>query len=138
MVGKRHLDVVCGVIGNEAGQVLVALRDFESDQGGLWEFPGGKLEFSEVLEDGLCRELYEELDIDILEADPWMQVNYEYPLYHVTLHVWRVVRYEGEPKGQEGQIIQWVDRNGLKKLKFPPANGAIVDALLQEELKISS
>lgn len=134
MVAKKHLDVVCGIITNELNQVLIALRNQDQDQGGLWEFPGGKAELGEALGDALCRELFEELDLDILEADPWLQINHEYPMYHITLHVWKVLEFEGEPEGREGQIIRWVDRGELLQLKFPPANKVIVDILAADQL----
>lgn len=137
MVAKRHLEVICGIIQDGAGRLLVALRDFEAEQGGLWEFPGGKLEFGEALERGLSRELYEELNIEVLEAAPWMQINHEYSLYHITLHVWKVIRYSGEPMGNEGQFVQWVDQNALNKLEFPSANRSVVAALIQEAMPVN-
>lgn len=128
-MGKRHLDVVCGIIVNELGQVLVSLRDSSQDHGGLWEFPGGKLELGEALEEALWRELSEELDIEVREAQPWLQINHDYPSYHITLHVWKIMRYEGEPEGLEGQLIRWVSPHELAQLKFLAANHTIIEAL---------
>lgn len=126
----RRLDVVCGVIVDESAKILVSLRGPEQDNGGLWEFPGGKLEQDEQLRNGLIRELREELGIDVIEASPWLQVCHEYPMYHITLHVWNILKYMGDPRGQEGQIIRWVSAKDLSTLQFPEANMPVVRALL--------
>jgi len=131
-MAKRHLDVACGIIRNEEGEILIALRSVTQDQGGLWEFPGGKVEYSESLDDALCRELKEELGILVYEANPWMQVHHEYQKYHVTLHVWNVVDYDLEPIAEEGQLLRWVNLNILATLDFPAANYAVVEALVRQ------
>ena len=132
-MGKRHYDVVCGIICDEENQVLVSLRNSQQDQGGLWEFPGGKVELNESFEEALSRELAEEVGIKVLFAEPWLQIHHEYPKYHVSLHVWKVLNYEGEPSSAEQQDLRWVNIQELTSLSFPAANTAIVDALLQEE-----
>jgi len=128
-MNKKHHTVVCAIIVNEADQVLVALRAPHQDYGGFWEFPGGKCEPGEALQDALTRELREELAIEVQAAEPWMIIDHEYELYFVTLHIWRVLRYEGEPSGCEGQWVQWMNREALKTLQFPEANQPIVEAL---------
>ncbi len=131
-MAKRHYDVACGIITDAKGRVLIALRDFEADQGGLWEFPGGKVEVGEAVEEALSRELLEEIGIKLVEIESWLEVHHEYPRYHVTLHAWKVLKFEGEPHGEEGQMVRWVDLKELASLDFPEANKPIVDELVAE------
>jgi len=131
-MAKRHYDVVCGIVSDQDKQVLVTLRNAQQEHGGLWEFPGGKVEPGEDFENALSRELAEEVGISVTEAESWMRIHHEYPQYHVTLHVWKVLRYEGEPSSLEDQDVCWVEIEDLANLNFPAANNAIVDALVQE------
>lgn len=128
-MAKHHFDVVCGILCNVKDQVLVALRSADQDQGGLWEFPGGKVECNESFDGALCRELKEELGILVYKAIPWMKTYSEYQQYQVTLHVSKVIGYAGEPVGKEGQLLRWVDLSTLTALEFPVANDAIIEAL---------
>ncbi len=122
------LDVAAGVILNETGQVLIAQRADHLHQGGLWEFPGGKLEPGEAPRQALERELWEELAIRVEDASPLITVRYDYPDRCVRLHVWRVERFSGIPRGMQGQPIGWVSKSDLPRFEFPSANQAIVTA----------
>jgi len=122
------LDVAVGVIFNEFGQILIAQRPDHLHQGGLWEFPGGKLEWGETVRQALDRELREELDIEVKSASPLMTLRHDYPDRCVRLHVWRVERFSGTPQGLLGQPITWVSRSDLPGYQFPAANGPIITA----------
>jgi len=122
------LDVAAGVIFNKSGQILIAQRPDHLHQGGLWEFPGGKLETGETPRQALDRELQEELDIQVERASPLMTLRHDYPDRRVRLHVWRVERFSGTPQGLQGQPITWVSRSDLPEYEFPAANGPIVTA----------
>lgn len=122
------LDVAAAVIFNESGQILIAQRPDHLHQGGLWEFPGGKLEEGETPRQALHRELQEELDIQVESASPLMTLRHDYPDRCVRLHVWRVERFSGVPQGLQGQPITWVSRSDLTGYEFPAANGPIVNA----------
>ena len=128
-VAKAHVDVVCGIISNDADEYLVALRQAHQEQGGLWEFPGGKIQAGEIPFDALCRELKEEIDIQVIRANALLQIDHEYPKRHVSLHVWQINEYRGEPVGAEGQYIQWVPLHRLKHLAIPAANQAVIELL---------
>ena len=121
--------VAIGIILNLQQDVLLALRHPHADQGGLWEFPGGKMEGSESSYQALCRELKEELDIQIVAATRFTQVSHVYESYTVELHVWKVTRFSGNPKGMQGQPIRWVSRGELSAWPLPPANRQIVSRL---------
>lgn len=123
-----ELHVAVGVIRNDLGQVLIARRAAHVDQGDLWEFPGGKLEYGETAKQALCRELHEELNLKVMEASPLIRVRHAYPERHVLLDVWQVDQFEGSPIGMQGQPIRWVLPDELSRFSFPAANRPIVVA----------
>ena len=87
--------MVAGVLGNARGEILVARRFDHTHQGGLWEFPGGKLESGEQVRTGLARELAEELGISVDSARPLIRVRHDYPDRSVLLDVWWVTGWHG-------------------------------------------
>jgi len=128
----KVIDVVAGVIFNETrNQVLLALRKPEQHQGDRWEFPGGKLETDEAQQEGLARELYEEVAIRVTHSEHRLTLEHEYPDKHVRLHFWDVTSFTGEPHGCEGQELRWVALGDLPLLSFPEANGVIVNQLVR-------
>lgn len=125
---EKVLHVAVGVIKDGEGRVLISLRHDDADQGGLWEFPGGKLESGESVEQALSRELKEELDITVLEITPLIKVDHQYADFKVLLDVWLVTLFSGKPVGREGQEIKWLSPDKLKNYSFPEANAPIVVA----------
>ena len=121
--------VAVGVILSPENNILIALRHRDSHQGGLWEFPGGKVEATESLECALARELDEELGIEVVKVSPMMAIHHDYPDKSVCLDVCWVESFRGEPVGLEGQVIRWVAAADLMNYSFPPANQAIVEAI---------
>lgn len=126
---SRYLHVAAAVVVDARGRVLLSQRPDHVHQGGLWEFPGGKLEAGETPQAGLERELREELGINLHAARPLIRVFHAYPDKSVLLDVWRVTRYSGEPAGLEGQPIDWVAPQELGERRFPAADGPIIKAL---------
>ena len=118
-----------GVVRNSQGEVLIAKRPDKVHLGGLWEFPGGKLEHNENVRQALERELEEELGIQVMEAQPLIKIQQDYFDRLVLLDVWQVWRFHGEVIGKEGQQVAWVRLECLKDFSFPEANRAIVNAL---------
>jgi len=98
--------------------------------GGLWEFPGGKLDGDETVQTALVRELQEELGITPMAFESITQIRHDYPDKQVLLDVWRVTQFSGSPEGKEGQEIRWVPLTELDQYQFPAANEAIVQALM--------
>ena len=125
---RPALHVMAAVIRDPAGRVLIAKRAAQADQGGLWEFPGGKLEPGEARVDGLVRELEEELGIAVQTAAPMLQVTHDYPNRRVLLDVFEVTAWGGDAHGREGQPLRWVDVGSLLGYSFPAANLPIVTA----------
>ena len=116
------LRVAAAVIRRHDDAILLSVRPAHTAHGGLWEFPGGKLEARERPVDGLARELAEELGIAIESATPLITVRHQYPKNTVELIVFEVRAWRGDPHGREGQHIEWVDGVSLATREFPAAN----------------
>ena len=128
---KRRVHVAAAaIISADQKQVLIARRPSNVDQGGLWEFPGGKLAPYETGLEGLKRELHEELGVEIVRAQPLIRVHHEYPDKHILLDVWQVHEFAGEPFGREGQAVRWVPMEELANYPFPAANLPILRAVM--------
>jgi 8-oxo-dGTP diphosphatase len=121
--------VAAGVLAGADGKILVARRFDDAHQGGLWEFPGGKLESGEDTTTGLARELAEEIGITLDSARPLIRVHHDYADRDVLLDVWRVTGWQGEVHGREGQELQWLDVDALAALPMPAADVPVVTAL---------
>lgn len=132
---NKRVHVAVGVIFNSQGQILIARRHDDAHQGGLWEFPGGKVESDETVCDALARELHEELGIRIQTSSckPLIEIRHDYSDKVVLLDVWTVSEFDGEASGKEGQPLCWVERSQLLEYDFPAANIAIIDALLKAD-----
>ncbi|MFN2348733.1 MAG: Nudix family hydrolase [Thioalkalivibrio sp.] len=123
------IHVAVAAIVNDRDEVLISRRPEGVHQGGLWEFPGGKMEPGESLEQALARELDEELGIRVRHTQALITIHHDYGDKRVCLHVQVVDMYEGEPHGREGQPLRWMPRAGLAALEFPAANHPIISAL---------
>lgn len=130
--GLHPIHVAVGIITDATGAILITQRPDHVHQGGLWEFPGGKVEPGETVEIALRRELREELGITIQAAEPLLQVHHAYPDQSVLLDVWRVTAYHGEPYGEEGQPLVWASPGMLADFAFPAADMPILQRLRQE------
>lgn len=115
-------------------QVLLAKRPLDKNQGGLWEFPGGKIEANESPEDALIRELKEEVSVDFSAASiqPLITLPFTYPEIQVQLEVFTLmanVNALTAAYGAEGQEVRWVNFSELSAYEFPEANQEIIAAL---------
>ena len=133
---SRVIDVAAAAIVNNQNEVLISLRHPDAHQGGLWEFPGGKVEAGEGIEQALRRELEEELALEIDAARPMISLQHGYSDKTVRLHVWRVSKYrfkkangEQATTGAEGQPVKWQAIETLNAEDFPAADRAIISAL---------
>lgn len=130
MVKRRVHVAAAAIISADKRKVLIARRPSGFDQGGLWEFPGGKLAPYETGLEGLKRELHEELGVEITRAQPLIRVHHEYPDKRILLDVWQVHDFAGEPFGREGQAVRWVPMEELSGYPFPAANLPILRAVM--------
>ena len=124
----RRIHVMAAVIRDAERRILIAKRPNDAHQGGLWEFPGGKLEPGESRLEALQRELSEELGITVQQARPLIDLQHNYPDKHIRLDVWEVSEFTGTAHGAEGQPVQWVTEQQLPSYDFPAANQPIVAA----------
>jgi 8-oxo-dGTP diphosphatase len=124
----KRIHVAAAVIRGADGRILIARRADTQHQGGLWEFPGGKVEEGEAVQVALSRELNEELGIVVTAARPLITIKHDYPDKQVLLDVWEVSGFTGEPHGAEGQPLEWVAARDLPQYEFPEANRPIVAA----------
>lgn len=125
----KIIHVVAGALADGRGRVLVTRRPEGAHQGGLWEFPGGKLEPGETPLAGLERELAEELGIRVLASRPLIQVHHDYGDRRVLLDVHRVTAFAGTPVGREGQPLDWRHPEDMDPADFPAADRPIITAL---------
>lgn len=125
----KRVHVAVAVITNSDGQILIAKRPEHVHQGGLWEFPGGKVEAGEQLEAALQRELQEELGIELQACQPLLEINHDYSDKQVFLDVWLVTEFSGQAYGREQQPVRWVAAEALAEYQFPEANQPILKAL---------
>ena len=119
--------VAVGVVVNSKRQVLIARRHASQHQGGLWEFPGGKVLAGEDVQQALKRELLEEVNIDVGESAALLQIHHDYGDKQVLLDVWCVSDFSGEAAGCEGQPVKWISVEELDSHDFPAANAEIID-----------
>lgn len=128
------IHVAVAAIADSAGRILLAKRPARAHQGGLWEFPGGKLDPGEDVVAALRRECAEELGIEVLGERPLIRIHHRYPDRSVLLDVHRVTDYRGEPAGLEGQPLSWVTPGELRDYAMPAADVPIVNAIQLPEL----
>lgn len=121
--------VAVGVILDGSRNILISRRDALSHQGGLWEFPGGKVESGETLALALARELREELGIEPGRTSSLLEIRHDYGDKQVLLDVHIVWDFSGVARGLEGQPLAWVTPAELAQYRFPAANVPIVVAL---------
>ena len=125
------MHVAAGVLVDNDGRVLIARRPEGSHAGGFWEFPGGKIAPGETGPGGLARELAEELGIVVTSAEPLITYRHDYPDRVIELEVFLVPGWRGEPRGLEGQPLQWRPLGELADAGLLPADLPIVDALVK-------
>jgi mutator protein MutT len=123
----NRTDVAIGIV-TRAGRVLICQRPEGKNFAGYWEFPGGKREGGETIEQCLRRELREELSIEVTPVRALSTVDHDYPRGPIRLHPWVCTYDAGDPQPLASQRVLWVEPRDLTQYQFPPAN----DALLAE------
>ncbi len=129
---KPHFHVTAGIIRRN-GRLLITRRPRGGHLGGLWEFPGGKQEGAESLEECLVREIREELGIDVEPGECILVKDHEYEAKRVTLHFFACSpKGIGPVRGLEGQEVRWVRPEKLASYRFPPPDLSVIEHLLTE------
>ncbi len=114
------------------GRYLICRRKPDAHLGGLWEFPGGKRERGESLEDCLIREIREELEVGVSMPVPYTVLTHAYPGRAVELHFFRCTITHGEPAALGCAELRWVAPQDLDQYDFPPADGSLIQRLRDE------
>jgi 8-oxo-dGTP diphosphatase len=128
---KIVLVAACALVDAD-GRVLLAQRPEGKPMAGLWEFPGGKVEDGETLEQSLIRELQEELGIVVKEdcLAPLTFASHAYPDFHLLMPLYVCRRWEGQVAATEGQQLAWVKPNRLRDYEMPPADVPLISHLM--------
>jgi len=125
----RHLDVAIAIVFRDS-RVLIARRKAGDVLGGYWEFPGGKCEPGETLEECVGRELLEELGMLVRPVVSFAPTQYQYPDRLVTLHPFLCIHDSGEPQMRACDEIRWVEAAQLRHFTFPPANHRLIEEVI--------
>jgi A/G-specific adenine glycosylase len=124
-----HVDVTAAVIRGENGKLLIAQRREDAMLGGLWEFPGGKREPGESLEECLRREIREELGIEIAVGAQLTTIKHAYTHFKITLHVFECQHTGGSPQAIECADWAWAAPVDLDRYAFPVTDQKIIATL---------
>lgn len=113
----------------DGGRLLITQRPAEKHLGGLWEFPGGKLDTGESYPDCLRRELREELGIEVAVGPMLAAIEHAYPEKTVRIHFYRCALTSGVPSAIECADLEWITADQLDQFVFPPADSALLGEL---------
>ncbi len=126
----RELTVVAAVIHDPDGRVLLTRRPDDRHMGGLWEFPGGKVDPGESPTAALARELVEELDLAVEVGEPITFAVHEEPGLRILLLFYAATIVSGTPRAMDGQELAWVATDELARYPTPPADAQLVARLV--------
>lgn len=130
---KPHHQIGAGIIRDNDGKVLIALRPEKAMLGGLWEFPGGKKKKGESIETTVQRELKEELGVQVQVKERLMKLNHAYSHFSITLHAFFCRIEKGVPEPKSSQQVKWVSIAELADYPFPKANRELTKKLMKME-----
>jgi 8-oxo-dGTP diphosphatase len=132
---RRLLLVAAGALFDASGRVLITQRPNHKQLGGLWEFPGGKVEPGEAPEAALARELREELDLTVEPdaLDPYAFASHAYPDFHLLMPLYVATRFAGTVRldPNAAQAARWVKPAELPQVEMPPADVVLVKRLIE-------
>ena len=127
MTNPLVLVAACAMIDAD-GRVLICKRPQGKQLAGLWEFPGGKVESGETLEECLIRELNEELGVNVTAAclAPFVFTSHAYESFHLLMPLYLCRRWDGFVSAREHEALAWVRPEKLSDYPMPPADVPLV------------
>lgn len=126
------MNVVAAIILNK-DKAFITKRPISKKMGGLWEFPGGKIEKDETPEEALKREIKEELGVDIYDLNHFMNFTHVYDFSDINFYVYKAkIKNIDDIKLLEHMDGKWVEKSELKTYDFVPADKKIIEKLLKE------
>ena len=125
----KAIEVVAAIIHDSDGRIFATQRGYGDMKHG-WEFPGGKVEFGEPLEDALKREIYEELETRIHVERLVHTVEYDYPKFHLIMHCYLCNIESGNLTLKEHEAAKWLKLSDIYTVDWLPADKAVVDLLI--------
>jgi 8-oxo-dGTP diphosphatase len=130
-MNNPHSVHVCAAVIRKNGKILLCSRPYGKHLGGMWEFPGGKVDAGESDGECLCREIKEELSLDIFVADQIYRINYKYPEKEVDIRFYRSFAYDGKQKiiAMDNQQYKWVEISELMQMDIIPADAPFCEFL---------
>lgn len=123
------INVVAAVFRNNENKILIAQRNLKKSQGGLWEFPGGKIEPNETREDAIIREFKEELNINVKVEGYLDEKVFNYPEKDINLIALKCNIIGGNMILNEHEDVKWIETNQLRDFNFAPADMFIIKTL---------
>jgi len=129
----KRIHIVAAIIFNsDQSEVFITKRPDDKHKGGFWEFPGGKVESGETIEQAIVRELDEEVGIQVRAQSLFEHLEYDYPEKSLKFDFISVTRFDNTPYGKEGQQGVWVPVCELADYAFPEANMPILRRVMNE------
>ncbi len=124
----KQIEVVAAIIFDEQGRIFATQRGY-GDRKDWWEFPGGKMEAGETLQQALKREIHEELDAEIEVGELLRTIDYDYPLFHLTMHCFKCKLTNSHITLLEHEAAKWLAPDELQSVKWLPADEGIIAEL---------
>ena len=124
----KPVKVAAGLVFKD-GKLLIAKRPKNSHLGGMWEFPGGKLELGESFENCLKREMFEELGVKVNVSYEFEEILHQYSEMTVLIKFFICSLSSGKPKAIQCSEFQWINRRDLTRYNFPAADIKVINQL---------
>ncbi|MDG3089052.1 8-oxo-dGTP diphosphatase MutT [Vibrio hannami] len=129
----KRVHIAAAIILNSVqDKVFITKRPDKAHKGGLWEFPGGKVEQGETAEQATVRELFEEIGIEVTKLHHFEALTHDYSDKSLMFDFFVVTDFLNEPYGKEGQKGEWVEISRLANFEFPEANVPILNRVIEE------
>ena len=124
----KHIEVVAAVIRDTEGRIFATQRGY-GEWKDWWEFPGGKIEAGEAPEEALRREIWEELETRIAVERLLQTVEYDYPVFHLTMHCYLCRVESGALTLKEHEAARWLTKHELDSVRWLPADVQVIENL---------